>query len=102
MVIASVRLPREVLEEIEKLSREEGVDRGTLIRRLLMESLKEYRVRRALELYREGKVSLWKAAELAGITYREALEELRRRNIAFRYTREDLESDLKWALGWPP
>lgn len=95
MIATSVRLPKELVEEIEKLIREEGVDKGTLIRKLLTESLKDYKIRKALELYREGKVSLWRAAEMAGITYREALGELKRRDITFQY---DLESDLGWAI----
>ena len=93
-----MRLPREMIEELDRLSREEGVDRGTLVRRLLSDALREYKIKRALEMYRRGKISLWKAAELAGITYREALEELKRRNIPFRYGREELEADLGWAL----
>ena len=97
MVTTSVRLPKEIAEEIERLSKEEGIDKGTLIRKLIAESLKEYKIKRALELYREGKVSLWKAAEIAGITYREALEELKKRNIPFRYDLEDLEADIEWA-----
>ncbi len=98
MVTTSVRLPKDMVEEIEKLSEEEGIDKGTLIRRLIAESLREYRVKKALELYREGKVSLWKAAEIAGITYREALEELKKRNIPFKYDLEDLEVDIGWAM----
>lgn len=98
MVTTSVRLPKEIVEEIERLSKEEGIDKGTLIRKLIVESLREYKIKRALELYREGKVSLWKAAEIAGITYREALEELKRRNIPFRYDLEDLEADIEWAM----
>ncbi len=80
------------------MSREEEIDKGMLIRRLIAESLKEYKVKKALELYREGKVSLWRAAEIAGITYREALEELKKRNIPFRYDLEDLEADVSWAM----
>ena len=91
-------MPEEIIEEIEKLSEEEGVDKGTLIRKLITESLKEYKTRKALELYREGKVSLWKAADIAGVTYREALEELKKRNIPFKYDPEDLEADIAWAL----
>ena len=98
MVTTSVRLPKEIVEEIEKLSRDEGVDKGTLIRKLIAESLKEYKIKKALELYREGKVSLWKAAEIAGITYSEALEELKKRNIPFKYNSEDLEVDIAWAM----
>lgn len=99
MKTASVRLPQEIVEEIEKLSKQEGIDKGTLIRRLIVESLKEYKIKRALEQYREGRISLWKAAEIAGITYREALEELRKRNISFKYSSEDLEADIGWAVG---
>lgn len=98
MVTTSVRLPKEMVEEIEKLSKNEGIDKGTLLRELIAESLKEYKVKKALELYREGKVSLWKAAEIAGITYREALEELKKRNILFKYDSEDLEADVAWAM----
>ncbi len=98
MVTTSVRLPKEIVEEIEKLSKEEGIDKGTLIRRLIAESLREYKIKKALELYREGRVSLWKAAEIAGITYREALEELKKRNIPFKYDLEDLEVDISWAM----
>ncbi|WP_456371078.1 UPF0175 family protein [Geoglobus sp.] len=98
MVTTSVRLPEDVIREIEKLSREEGVEKGTLIRKLLTESLREYRINKAMEMYREGKASLWRAAEIAGITYREALEELKKRNIPFRYDLEDLEIDAEWAM----
>ncbi|AEA46247.1 UPF0175 family protein [Archaeoglobus veneficus] len=98
MVTTSVRLPKELLDELEKISREEGIDKGAIIRKLLTESLREYRVKKAMEMYREGKVSLWKAAEIAGITYREALEQLRLRNIPFRYDIEDLEADVRWAM----
>lgn len=98
MKTTSVRLPREMIEEIERISKEEGVDKGTLLRKLLAESLKEYRIKKALDLYRDGKISLWKAAEVAGITYREALEELRRRNIPFKYDVADLRTDFEWAI----
>lgn len=94
MITTSVRLPKEVVDEIERLSKEEGIGKGAFIRKLIVELLKEYKIRKALEFYREGKVSLWKAAEIAGITYREALEELRKRNIPFKYDLEDLEVDV--------
>jgi|Deesub1362B_J571_1020462.scaffolds.fasta_scaffold02966_9 predicted HTH domain antitoxin len=97
MMTTSVRLPKEMIEEIERISKEEGVDKGTLLRKLVAESLNEYRIKKALESYRDGRISLWKAAEIAGITYREALEELRKRNIPFRYDVEDLRADVEWA-----
>ncbi len=49
----------------------------------------------ALELYREGRVSLGKAAELAGLGLREFLYELRTRSIPLNYDLEELKGDLK-------
>jgi hypothetical protein len=59
------------LKPLEKLDLK---DYGTMLRRLIGGALKEYSIRTALELYGERKISLWKAAEMAGITYRAALE----------------------------
>ncbi|MBE8540547.1 UPF0175 family protein [Geoglobus acetivorans] len=98
LVTTSVRLPKDIIDEIEKFSKDEGIDKGTFVRKLIAESLREYRIKKALELYRERKISLWKAAEIAGITYSEALEELKRRNIPFKYDLQDLEADLYWAM----
>ncbi|HID43252.1 MAG TPA: UPF0175 family protein [Archaeoglobaceae archaeon] len=98
MKTTSVRLPEEYIEEIDRISDEEGIDRGALLRKFIGNALKEHKIKRALEAYREGKVSLWKAARTAGISYRAALEELKKRNIPFRYDKEDLEHDLKWAM----
>jgi len=94
----SVRLPEKYIEEIEEACKLEGMDKGAMLRKLIDVALKEYRIKRALEQYREGKTSLWKAASMAKITYREALVELKKRNIPFQYEREDLEMDIRWAL----
>jgi predicted HTH domain antitoxin len=98
MITTSVRLPREYMEKIEEMCKLECVDKGTMLRRLLGSALKEYSVKRAMELYSEGKISLWKSAGMAGITYREALEELKKRNIPFRYEKEDLNADIEWTM----
>ncbi len=55
----------------------------------------ELRLLVALELYREGRVSLGKAAEVAGLSLREFLYELRVRGIPLNYDLEELEEDLK-------
>ena len=98
MITTSVRLPKEYMEKIEEMCELECVDKGAMLRRLIGGALKEYSIRKAMELYCEGKISLWKAAGMAGITYREALEELKKRNIPFRYEKEDLNADIKWAM----
>ncbi len=55
-----MRLPRSVVREIEELAREKGASRSAIIRELFVVSLREVKLRRALELVREGKVSVWR------------------------------------------
>lgn len=48
----------------------------------------------AVELYRDGLVSMGKAAEIAGITKWEMLDILAMRKIPLQYYPEDLEEDI--------
>jgi predicted HTH domain antitoxin len=98
MKTISIRLPEQYLHEIEEACKHEVLDKGTMLRKLIGEALKEYRVKKAFDIYSDGKISLWKAARMAGLTYRGALEELKRRNLLFRYEKEDLAVDIKWAM----
>ncbi len=48
----------------------------------------------ALELFREGEVSLGKASEIASISVREMMVLLRERKISLHYSEKDLEKDI--------
>lgn len=49
----------------------------------------------AIELYREGKISLGKASEIAGITKEEMMEVLSRKKIPINYDVDDLKEDVE-------
>ncbi len=49
----------------------------------------------ALELYREGIVSLGKASDIAGIGLNEMIYELKKRKIPFNYDQESFKEDLE-------
>ena len=49
----------------------------------------------AIELYSEGKVSLGKAAEIAGVSKWEMMEIIASKNIPIQYDVKDLERDIK-------
>ncbi len=49
----------------------------------------------SVELYREGLVSIEKAAEIAKVSVWEMQEILARRKIPLNYYSEDLEADIK-------
>ena len=94
MITISARIDKDLAEEIEKIVREKGIDRSTVIRELLHIGLKEYKLRKVLELVRERKVTVWKAAEIAGLTYREMLEKLKEHNVPFPITVEELMCEI--------
>ena len=94
MITISARIDEELIKEIDEIVKERGTDRSAVIRELLYIGLKEYKLKKALELVRERKVTVWKAAEIAGITYREMLEKLREHNVPFPITAEELAREI--------
>jgi predicted HTH domain antitoxin len=53
----------------------------------------------ALELYREGSVSLGRAAELCSVSQAEFMQFAGEREVALHYTLEDLAQDCKFTEG---
>ena len=96
--IISTRIPDEVARDLKEIEKEEKTDRATLVRKLLARAIEQWKMDRALRLYREGKVTLWRAARLAGITLREIMELATKQGIQFKYTTKDLEEDIEAAL----
>ena len=92
----TARLPKEMVREVERLAEKMKVDRSELIRRLLDSALREKRVEGAVQAYQEGRVTLWKAAEMAGISLREMMELVREKKIPVSYTLEELRRDLEY------
>ena len=80
---------------IEEVSKEEGMDRSTVIRRFLMKAVKEWLIERRLEDYEQGKITLRQAAEKCGLSLWEIVIEARKREIHVPYTLEEFKEDLK-------
>ena len=98
MEVISARVPHDIAEALREIEREEKSDRATVIRKLLARAIEQWKVERALRLYREGKVTLWRAARLAGVTLREMMELAAREGVEFRYSERDLGEDIEAAL----
>ncbi len=98
-VTISARIRKSQAKEVERLASKRGVDRSAIIRELLAMALQEHRLREALDLVRTRKVTVWKAAEIAGVTYREMLSFLKTYNVTFPLSEEDLEREVEEILG---
>jgi len=91
----SLRLPREILKKLGELADKEGKDRSALIRELLEHGVREKNLDHAVELYRNGQVTGWRAAQLAGVSLWSFFKVLGERGILVQYSEHDLEEDLK-------
>lgn len=93
----ATRISSQLEEEIVRFMEEEGLDKSTAIRRILEIGVSEWKKKRAIELYRSGQITLWKASQISGISLREMLEELNRLRITTHVTAKDLEEDIEAA-----
>lgn len=93
--VISARVSKERVKVVEEIAREEKVDKSTILDRALEHYAKEWRLRKALESYREGLVTLSRAAEIAGVSVWEMVDVLAEKKILSQYDVEEFEEDLK-------
>ena len=89
-----VRVEREFLKKIEKLGKEESMDRSTSIRVLLEEGYRSRMKKKAVEKYREGKTTMSGAAAMAGLSIWDFEQYLIANGYRSQYSVEDLKQEL--------
>ncbi len=96
--VVSTRVSEEMAKDIEQIEEEEQTDRATVVRKLLAKAIADRKLERALALYSNGKVTLWKASKIAGLSLWEMMEIVKLRKISFPYSYEDFCGDFEKAL----
>lgn len=95
MTSVGVRFDDEMLERLEKLSKEENTDRSTIIRNLVEEGYRRHMADKAAEKYRKGEITLSKAAEKAGLTVWEMQKHLVENGFTSEYSIKNLEQEAQ-------
>ena len=90
-----IRLPGEVLKQIEKVSEEENEDRSSVIRKLVMLGYKDFMRKKAAEAYKQGLATISEAAHRAGMTIWEMEEYLIGQGFKSSYSVDELEKEIK-------
>ncbi len=91
MPVTTLRLSAEEIRRLDRVAKREGVDRSALLRRAIAGGLREILMSEAMERYRRGECSAWRAASDAGVGLWEFLDELARRGVPFRTDERHLE-----------
>jgi predicted HTH domain antitoxin len=90
----TARISKELYEVIEELRAEERLDRSTAVAQLLERGVEDWRIDTAIRRYRDGDVSLGRAAEIASVSLWRFLDILEDRRVEVNYTEADLGTDL--------
>jgi len=94
----SIKLPEDIIETIKEIEEMEQIDRATAVRKLLAKAIEKWKEERAIQLYRDGKMTLWRAADMANLSLREMMKLAAEKGIEMHYTEKDLEEDINAAL----
>ncbi|MEK6948025.1 MAG: UPF0175 family protein [Nanoarchaeota archaeon] len=90
-----IRLDDEFLKIVDKLSKEESLDRSTMLRKLINIGFSDYIKQRVKDDYLKGKLTLSEAAKKANVTIWEMQKYLVDNGYNSDYSIKDLEDDMK-------
>ena len=79
----NIRLDDDLVAEIDRLADEAAVDRSEMARRLLGTGIADRRLRQALDAYRAGNVTAWRAAQIADISLYEMIDRIHDEGIPY-------------------
>ncbi len=94
METVTARVPEELFRDIIEIERQEKAERAEVIRKLLDRAVRGWKLKRSLEMLRDGKITFRTAAKMAGLTYVELLDEVERAGIPIGYSVAELQADL--------
>ncbi len=95
MPVTTMRLDFVLLHQLDSLAKRYRSDRTTVLKRVVETGLKDVFLEDAIAEYRQKKISAWKAAQLAGITLWDFLDELKVRGEFFETSEEDLREMIR-------
>jgi len=85
----TIKVPLEIQEEITAITKEEKLDKATIVRKLLKIGIAEWHKQTALELLQKGKITFMKAAEIAKLSLWEFADLAKQRHVEWvRFTPE--------------
>lgn len=88
-------MPEELFRAVEHRARREKIDESTAIRQLLALGAEGY----AVELFREGKMTLNEAAKLAGVTLRRMIDLLQQHGVSGNVRLDQQRKALEFVSG---
>ncbi len=100
-VMVGTRLSEEMVRELERIEQVEQADRSTTVRKLLYGAIQAWKLDHFADEYAQGRVSMARAAQEAGVSIWQMMDYLRQNKVAVQYDMEDWQHDLAVVLEQP-
>ncbi len=91
----NVRVPGKVASDLDKLAEQEHASRVDLTRQILLDGIRQHKQDLGLRLYREGKISKSRAAEIAGLSLWEMMDLIEQAEVPAPYTVQDAVEEVR-------
>ena len=90
-----IRLPEEIIKNIDRMSKDEMLDRSTIIRKLVTLGYISVIKKKALDRYIKEEITFSEAAKIAGLTLWEMEKYAIEQGFKSNYSSEDLEREIR-------
>ena len=94
MKVLTTRVDEHDDNDLKLIEKTEKADRSVVVRKMLSDSIKNWKKKFAIEKLKKREVSIKKAAEIAGITFSDMLDLMAEENIDIGYSLQNLEEDF--------
>ena len=84
MINLSVRMKKEIIDELDHLADLLGVDRATIVKKIINTGIEQQKIEVAINLYQKGD-TLKRAANISGASLWDLLEEIKKRGITSKF-----------------
>jgi len=91
--VVTVRIDKRLVKEIDEIAKKEKSDRAAVLRRFISDALDRHRLRMAVQICKDGKITTERAAQMAEVSIREMIESLRREGVPTQLTTQDIRQD---------
>lgn len=84
MTNLSVRMKKETLDELDRIAELLGIDRATIVRKIIDNGIEKQKIEVALDLYQKGD-TLERAANITGASLWDLFDEMKNRGITSKF-----------------
>ena len=95
LITKSIRLSEDEIHEVSAICDSECLSESSLMRRWVQRGIYHYRLDKAVQLYRDGGMSIGQTIDATGVTYQDLMDELARRKIPMMNALDQLDHSIQ-------